>query len=137
MLRNERALLADEMGLGKTVQAIALLASTHAFPAFLVVPPHLVRNWQRELSQFLRLPGGVRVHVLRGLTPYELPQQTSICAITFCCAGGSRRSANTASGRSSSMKFRSCAVRERKNTAPRACWQAHASASSAFRHADL
>ncbi len=74
LLRNERALLADEMGLGKTVQAIALLASTHAFPAFLVVPPHLVRNWQRELSQFLRLPGGVRVHVLRGLTPYELPQ---------------------------------------------------------------
>lgn len=71
---NERALLADEMGLGKTVQGIALLASTRQFPALLVVPPHLLRNWQRELDRFLRLPDGVRVHVIRGLTPYELPE---------------------------------------------------------------
>ena len=74
LLRNERALLADEMGLGKTVQAIALLAQTRQLPALIIVPPHLVRNWQREIAQFLRLPGGVKVHVLRGLTPYELPQ---------------------------------------------------------------
>lgn len=74
LLRNERALLADEMGLGKTVQAIALLAQTRQLPALIIVPPHLVRNWQREIAQFLRLPGGVRVHVLRGLSPYELPQ---------------------------------------------------------------
>lgn len=73
LLANPRALLADEMGLGKTVQAIALLATTRLLPAMLVVPPHLVRNWEREIGRFLRLPGGVRVHVLRGLTPYELP----------------------------------------------------------------
>lgn len=74
LLSNERALLADEMGLGKTVQAIALLASTRQFPALLVVPPHLVRNWRREFSRFLTLPEGVRVHVIRGLSPYELPE---------------------------------------------------------------
>ncbi len=74
LLANERALLADEMGLGKTVQAIALLAATRCLPALLVVPPHLVRNWQRELERFLRLPDGVRVHVIRGLTPYPLPE---------------------------------------------------------------
>ena len=74
LLSANRALLADEMGLGKTVQALAYLASTAGFPALLVVPPHLVRNWVREAGRFLKLEGGVRVHVLRGLTPYELPE---------------------------------------------------------------
>lgn len=74
LLANERALLADEMGLGKTVQGIALLASTRQFPCLLVVPPHLLRNWQRELVRFLQLPDGLRVHVVHGLTPYTLPE---------------------------------------------------------------
>ncbi|MDL2317551.1 DEAD/DEAH box helicase [Eubacteriales bacterium OttesenSCG-928-A19] len=74
LLANERALLADEMGLGKTVQAIALMASTRQFPALLVVPPHLLRNWHRELTRFLRLPDGLRVHVIKGLKPYDLPE---------------------------------------------------------------
>ena len=74
LLSSNRALLADEMGLGKTVQALAYLASTAGFPALIVVPPHLVRNWTREAERFLRVEGGLRVHVIRGLTPYELPQ---------------------------------------------------------------
>lgn len=74
LLANERALLADEMGLGKTVQAIALLASTRQFPALIVVPPHLVRNWRRELERFLTLPDGLRVYVIKGLKPYDLPE---------------------------------------------------------------
>ncbi len=73
LLGADRALLADEMGLGKTVQALACLATTAAYPALLVVPPHLVRNWQRETERFLNLAGGVRVHVIRGLKPYPLP----------------------------------------------------------------
>ncbi|MGJ4849139.1 DEAD/DEAH box helicase [Bacillota bacterium Meth-B3] len=73
LLASRRALLADEMGLGKTVQALGFIASLAAFPALLVVPPHLVRNWRSEAERFLRLPGGVRVHVIRGLTPYQLP----------------------------------------------------------------
>lgn len=74
LLANERALLADEMGLGKTVQGIALLASTRQYPVLLVVPPHLIRNWQRELERFLKLPEGLRIHVIRGLSPYSLPE---------------------------------------------------------------
>ncbi len=74
LLGSRRALLADEMGLGKTVQALSYLATTAQFPALIVVPPHLVRNWQRETERFLLLSGGVRVHVIRGLTPYELPE---------------------------------------------------------------
>lgn len=70
-----RALLADEMGLGKTVQTLAALASLNAFPAILVVPPHLVSNWQSEIARFLSLSGKApRVHVLRGLKPYPLPE---------------------------------------------------------------
>ena len=70
---NPRALLADEMGLGKTVQALALLCQKAAFPALIIPPPHLVRNWQRETARFVHLPDGTRVHVIRGLKPYELP----------------------------------------------------------------
>lgn len=74
LLNNPRALLADEMGLGKTVQALSLVAATGGYPVLLVCPPHLIRNWQREAQRFLSPEGGLRVHVLRGLTPYELPE---------------------------------------------------------------
>ncbi len=70
LLSSRRCLLADEMGLGKTVQALAFLATTAAYPAVLVVPPHLIRNWERETDRFLP---GVRVHVIKGLKPYPLP----------------------------------------------------------------
>ena len=71
MLSSRRCLLADELCLGKTVQALAFLATTAAYPAVLVVPPHLIRNWERELERFLP---GVRAHVIRGLKPYALPE---------------------------------------------------------------
>ncbi|MBR5559999.1 MAG: DEAD/DEAH box helicase [Clostridia bacterium] len=75
LLANERTLLADEMGLGKTVQALACLAATGDMPALLVVPPHLTRNWEAETARFLRVEGRApRVHVIRGLKPYDLPQ---------------------------------------------------------------
>ena len=72
MLSSRRCLLADEMGLGKTVQALAFLATTAAYPAVIVAPPHLIRNWQREIERFLG--SGVRVYVIRGLKPYPLPE---------------------------------------------------------------
>ncbi len=74
MLASRRCLLADEMGLGKTVQALSFLATTAAYPAILVVPPHLIRNWQREIERFLNPDGRLRVHVIKGLTPQPLPE---------------------------------------------------------------
>ena len=69
-----RGLLADEMGLGKTVQALCALCTLRAFPAVIVVPPHLVRNWQAEIRRFIRIEGREpRIHVIRGLSPYALP----------------------------------------------------------------
>ena len=75
LLQHDRCLLADEMGLGKTVQALSWLASTGLFPALVIPPAHLTRNWQEETARFLRLDGGPpRVHVIRGLKPYDLPE---------------------------------------------------------------
>ena len=75
LLQHDRCLLADEMGLGKTVQALSWLASTGSFPALVIPPAHLTRNWQEEASRFLRLNGQPpRVHVIRGLKPYDLPE---------------------------------------------------------------
>ncbi|MDD3410477.1 MAG: DEAD/DEAH box helicase [Eubacteriales bacterium] len=75
LLRTDRCLLADEMGLGKTVQALALLGETDGYPAMIIAPAHLLRNWESEIARFLRRPDGtpVTVHVVRGLKPYALP----------------------------------------------------------------
>lgn len=76
LLRTERGLLADEMGLGKTVQALAMLSETGEYPALVIAPPHLMRNWQNEIERFVRRPDGspLRVHVIKGLKPYPLPE---------------------------------------------------------------
>ncbi len=73
LLSARRCLLADEMGLGKTVQALAFLATTMAYPALVVAPPHLTRNWASEINRFINPDGRLRVHVIKGLTPYPLP----------------------------------------------------------------
>ena len=75
LMRHDRCLLADEMGLGKTVQALAMLAADRLFPAMIVPPPHLTLNWREEALRFLRLEGRPpRVHIVTGLTPYDLPE---------------------------------------------------------------
>ena len=75
LMQHDRCLLADEMGLGKTVQALSYLASTDSFPALVIPPAHLTRNWTEEATRFLRLRGEKpRVHVIKGLKPYELPE---------------------------------------------------------------
>ena len=75
LMQHDRCLLADEMGLGKTVQALSYLASTDSFPALVIPPPHLTRNWTEEAGRFLRIRGEKpRIHVIKGLKPYELPE---------------------------------------------------------------
>lgn len=75
LMQNDRCLLADEMGLGKTVQALAYLASSGALPVLIIPPAHLTRNWMEETARFLRVEGREpRIHIIRGLTPYDLPE---------------------------------------------------------------
>ena len=56
-MTNERCLIADDMGLGKTVEAIMLLATANEWPALVVVPPHLLPQWQEKLPEFLAVKG--------------------------------------------------------------------------------
>lgn len=63
-----RALLADEPGLGKTAQAIRGLKQIHdsgedIFPALVVCPNTLKKNWAREFSKWWP---GVNVQVIKG-----------------------------------------------------------------------
>jgi SNF2 family DNA or RNA helicase len=63
-----RALLADEPGLGKTAQAIRALAEiqsrgTPVFPALVVCPNTVKKNWKRE---FERWWPGVTVQIVKG-----------------------------------------------------------------------
>jgi SNF2 family DNA or RNA helicase len=46
-------MIADEMGLGKTVQAIATLQHDGHFPAIVICPASLKRNWEREVKKWL------------------------------------------------------------------------------------
>jgi SNF2 family DNA or RNA helicase len=102
-LHNRRSLLADEMGLGKTPEALAFLTTAKTFPALIVVPPHLVINWIKEIAKFIEVPDpkgtfqpslfdriGDRVHVIRGLKPYELPS-ASIYIIHYLLLRGWKR----------------------------------------------
>lgn len=103
LLHNRRALLADEMGLGKTATSLAFLTSTAAWPALIVVPPHLRKGWMKEMRFFLNLPipDGeafdlfdderkipVYCHLIEGLRPYELPKNKSIYLIHYLLLRG-------------------------------------------------
>lgn len=69
LLRRGRLLLADEVGLGKTVSAIAALSDPATRPALVVTLAHLPGQWEREIHRFCP---GMRTHVLRKGTPYDL-----------------------------------------------------------------
>ena len=53
LLERRRAFLADEQGLGKTIEAIAALEHDGAYPAIVVCPASLKRNWERELRRWV------------------------------------------------------------------------------------
>lgn len=65
---SKRALLADEPGLGKTAQAIRAIKKIQddggeAFPALIVCPNTLKKNWKREFEKWWP---GVNVQVIAG-----------------------------------------------------------------------
>ena len=58
------ALLADEMGLGKTIQALAYIQYRSKFPAIIVCPGFLKKNWEEEAQKWLQ--ESIKVLILRG-----------------------------------------------------------------------
>lgn len=127
MMHNRHTLLADEMGLGKTPQAISFLAATKSYPVLLIVPPHLIRNWEKEINKFLRLPGiessfldmnsDDSVHVIKGLKPYELPNASVYIIHYLLLRGWKKHFLISDSKPLYLMKYRSSAITELKSTA--------------------
>ncbi|AGA60079.1 DNA/RNA helicase, superfamily II, SNF2 family (plasmid) [Thermobacillus composti KWC4] len=81
---NAPTLLADEMGLGKTVQALAWISTINRFPGIIVCTKNIVRQWAREIRKFIEPVAAVEgqlslfpeldmVHIINGLSPYQLP----------------------------------------------------------------
>lgn len=63
-------LLGDDVGLGKTIAALAAGAGGAPLPMAIVVQAHIADQWQRQAERFTTL----RVHVIAGTKPYDLPQ---------------------------------------------------------------
>jgi len=68
-INNAGLLLGDDVGLGKTISAAAALTMGAPLPAAIVVQPHLTRQWAAQLAKFTTL----RVHIIGGTKPYDLP----------------------------------------------------------------
>jgi SNF2 family DNA or RNA helicase len=62
-LRARNVLIADQMGLGKTPTSLVTLATSGSFPAVVICPASLKRNWEREANKWLP---GKKVAVLNG-----------------------------------------------------------------------
>lgn len=83
-----RALLADEPGLGKTAQAIRALKKLHdrgeqVFPALVVCPNTLKKNWEREFDKWWP---GVNVTVVNGSATQrraQFDQQSDVVVINW------------------------------------------------------
>lgn len=63
LVAGQGSIMADDAGCGKTPQLLAALAVTRCFPAIVVCPASVKRNWARE-ARFLRVQP--RVSVLSG-----------------------------------------------------------------------
>lgn len=66
----KRLLLGDDIGLGKTNTAIGCMLQPGMLPAAVVVQAHLTEQWEERIEEFSTL----RVHVIKTVSPYELPE---------------------------------------------------------------
>ena len=85
LVNNAPTLCADDMGLGKTIEALAWIASIAKFPGLIVVPTSVQKQWRSQIMKFIvpqELSGQQsffpdekkQVHIIKGLTPYDLPE---------------------------------------------------------------
>lgn len=65
-----RLLVMDDLGLGKTITGFGCLLEAKAFPAAIIVQPHLTSQWAERAAEFT----GLKVHIIRGTQPYPLPR---------------------------------------------------------------
>jgi len=71
LVNARNALLGDEMGTGKTFQTLAALRVTDAYPALVICPNSLKRNWANEAARWLP---EANAHVIDGSAPQRRKQ---------------------------------------------------------------
>lgn len=71
VLSTGRTLCGDVLGLGKTFAGLLVLRDPRARPALVVCPPHLQRQWIKELGKFFPT---LRGHVIRSTKVYDPSQ---------------------------------------------------------------
>jgi SNF2 family DNA or RNA helicase len=64
--------IADEMGLGKTIEALAIIEYHQLYPALIVVPAMLKKNWKREIGDWLSHKKVVVVESSKIIPPADL-----------------------------------------------------------------
>jgi len=64
-------LVGDDVGLGKTCTAICSFTDPDTLPALVVCMPHLQKQWQREIADFIPK---CRTHVIKQRKAYEIPE---------------------------------------------------------------
>lgn len=85
VLKNKELLCGDVVGLGKTLIGIGMMAHAETLPLLVVVQTHLPKQWLDQINKFL----DVRVHVIKGTTPYSLPPADVYIMKYSCLAGWS------------------------------------------------
>lgn len=81
-IKTKRFLLGDHLGLGKTVSAIGGMAAG-LLPMLIILPKHLELQWIDQIKKFIDL----RVHVIKGRKPYQLPE-ADVYLLRYSCVAG-------------------------------------------------
>ncbi len=82
-LKTKRLLIGDDIGLGKTLTGILSLLHPETLPAIVTVQTHLPKQWKAEIERFTNL----RVHLVKGTKPYNLPEADVYITKYSCLAG--------------------------------------------------
>ena len=81
--RTKALLVGDDLGLGKSYVGIASCLRAEQLPAVVVVPTHLVYQWQEKIEAFSNL----KVHCIKGTRPYSLPP-ADVYITKYTCLSG-------------------------------------------------
>jgi len=83
MLDNPKSVLGDDMGLGKTVQAIAAMTKVNRWPAVVVVPNSVTRQWPKMIEKFTKPGIGQEPYLITGTKPKGAMPQAPIYIIGY------------------------------------------------------
>lgn len=82
-LKTKRILIGDDLGIGKTMIAILSCLHSSTTPCLVVAQTHMPTQWKEAIELFTNL----RVHIVKGTTPYNLPD-ADIYITKYSCLSG-------------------------------------------------